>query len=490
VNVLEQVDRRRQEVTRRLDPSRRAELGQFLTPAPLASFMAGFFERIEGDVRLLEAGAGVGTLLAAAVVEAQRRRVRPRRIDAVAFEIDPFVARDLSRTVLDLEASSPVPFTGSVVRDDFVAAGLARMSGKFTHAILNPPYKKLGASADARVRLRRAGIEVSNLYAAFVALAVRLLEPGGELVAITPRSFTNGPYFRAFRELLLAETALVRLHLFDSRKAAFSDDDVLQENVVLHAVKGRSQGSVVMSSSPSPGRGGVTRTIPFSRLVRPGDPERFIHFSVDARSHAIADAFAGLPSTLADLGLSVSTGKVVDFRAKAFLRAEPTRRSHPLVYPAHLVDGIVSWPRRGKKPNALVDEARTRELWMPRGTYVLVKRFSSKEEARRVVAGVFDPELVPADKIAFENHLNVFHAGGQGLGRHLARGLAAFLNSSIVDAYVRQWSGHTQINATDLRSLRYPARGALEALGRADRANVDALVRALLTRSGRSASPG
>ena len=48
----------------------------------------------------------------------------------------------------------------------------------------------------------------------------------------------------------------------------------------------------------------------------------------------------------------------------------------------------------------------------------------------------------------------------------LFRSLAAFLNSTLVDAYFRQFNGHTQVNATDLRSLNYPTRVDFEALGR------------------------
>lgn len=40
-----------------------------------------------------------------------------------------------------------------------------------------------------------------------------------------------------------------------------------------------------------------------------------------------------------------------------------------------------------------------------------------------------------------------------------------FLNTSTVDAYVRQFSGHTQINATDLRLLRYPDRDSVLGMG-------------------------
>ena len=49
--------------------------------------------------------------------------------------------------------------------------------------------------------------------------------------------------------------------------------------------------------------------------------------------------------------------------------------------------------------------------------------------------------------------------------QQLAKGLAAFLNSNLVDQYFRQFSGHTQVNATDLRSLKYPNEARLMSLG-------------------------
>ncbi len=103
---------------------------------------------------------------------------------------------------------------------------------------------------------------------------------------------------------------------------------------------------------------------------------------------------------------------------------------------------------------------------VPAGVYVLVRRFSAKEERRRLVAAIFDPDTVPCKFVGFENHLNYFHERGAPLDRTLAWGLSLFMNSTLLDSYFRQFNGHTQVNATDLRSLRYPTRDLLYALGR------------------------
>jgi adenine-specific DNA-methyltransferase len=166
------------------------------------------------------------------------------------------------------------------------------------------------------------------------------------------------------------------------------------------------------------------------------------------------------------------------------LRKMPHQNTAPLIYPGHLRAGGVRWPIPDyKKPNALLDDDTTAKLLLPAGTYVLVKRFSVKEEVRRIVACVFRPEDAPYPRVGFENHLNVFHSNDQGLDPILALGLALWLNSTVLDLHFRQFSGHTQVNATDLRSLRYPALEQLRSLGEAiakgpwpDQEEIDGLV--------------
>jgi adenine-specific DNA-methyltransferase len=340
----------------------------------------------------------------------------------------------------------------------------------FDAAIVNPPYRKIGTNSVERRSLRQAGVETSNLYAGFIALIQRLLVPGGQLVGITPRSFCNGPYFRSFRESFLANLELRRIHVFESRQTTFQDDNVLQENIVFHVTKGQKQPSEVTISSSSGAREGraAQRVVPFSEVVHKHDKEKFIHIP-SASSHIHAKkTMDRLDTRLAALGLTVSTGPVVDFRLKESIRQQPEKGTVPLLYPCHFNGGFVHWPKlNARKPNAILDTTETRRWLVKSGIFLLTKRFTSKEERRRLVACLVDPKRLDADTqwLGIENHLNYFHQNGRGLEERLASGLFAFLNSTLVDQYFRRFSGHTQVNASDLRKLPYPDQVTLESMG-------------------------
>ena len=173
--------------------------------------------------------------------------------------------------------------------------------------------------------LSSIGIEATNLYAAFVALSLRLLRPGGQLVAITPRSFCNGPYFKAFHSDLLAFAALRRIHVLRSRDKTFRDTDVLQENVIIHVVRGAERGPVVIASSSGQGDNlERERVVPDVRVVHPGDPNLFVHVVPDEAHADVASRVRSLPSEMPAINAAVSTRRVVDFRAR-----DPLRQGRP-----------------------------------------------------------------------------------------------------------------------------------------------------------------
>lgn len=459
-------------------------MGQFFTASPICLYMVSLFNQINDDVKLLDPGCGPGSLTASFVDEALRRQsVQTLNIDALDIEekIKPYIKETLSLCV-DIASKKGVELAGQFSQKDFIIkysenSGLFSKANNYTHVIMNPPYKKISSSSVHRKALRSAGIETVNLYTGFVALAINNLELGGELVAIIPRSFCNGLYYREFRELMLRETAIQHIHIFDSRSNAFAQDDVLQENIIIHLVKGAQQGDVTITSSPVAdfqfseesqsitATDKTTRTVPFDEIVSINDKQKFIHIAANQRDQRIVNKLACFNTSLEELEIQVSTGPVVSFRHKDDLRKDIEEGTVPLIYPFHL-NGSVQWPKNSKKDNAIALSHQSKKwLWNNSANFVIVKRFSSKEEKRRIVAAMYDGSL-PFEQIGFDNKLNVFHINKSGLDKEVSYGLFVYLNSTLLDKYYRLFGGHTQINATDLRTIRYPDIESLKRLGR------------------------
>ncbi len=455
------------------ETAKKTHLGQFFTPAHIADFMASLFSDRGGDCRLLDAGAGIGSLTAAFVERWVAGHLHFNSVEAVAFEIDTTLHSHLRDALAPYATRDH--FSLRIVGDDFILSSAHTLSQDlfakpltaYTHAILNPPYRKLNSNSTYWLALRRIGIETVNLYSAFVALALAQLAPAGQLVAIIPRSFCNGPYYRSFRNLVLKHAAIRHIHLFESRSKAFKDDDVLQENVIILLERGSKQGNVTISTSTDDTFSDLAAcAYPFEQIVLPDDAEHFIHIPTSSAPNRI-ELWPAFGYTLADLGIQVSTGPVVDFRLKDHLREMPGPGTVPLLYPAHFSGQKLRWPIEGmKRPNAIERNKDTEKWLYSNGFYCVARRFSSKEERRRIVASVVDPTVFgDAPMLGFENHLNVFHDARRGLPEPLARGLAVFLNTTAVDQCFRRFNGHTQVNATDLRLMKYPSRADLIALG-------------------------
>lgn len=471
-----------------LDAQRQSELGQFFTPAAAARLIASMPRLPEGGtLRVLDPGAGSGMLAAALVSRALSERPG-LSIEIIAVEYDPAVLPSLRATLSACAHAGGGRVQAEAVEADFIldSVGLEAslsLEGQFDLVIENPPYGKLAVSSAHRAAMRAAGVDAPNLYAAFLSLSVSALKIGGQVVAITPRSFFNGPYFGAFRSHLLDSIALERVHVFDSRSTVFADTGVLQENVVFSGTRGATPGVVELSVSRDHTDNISSRAVAYEEVVFPNDPNRFIRLATNIDDTTITDMVLSQPCTLADIGIQVSTGRVVDFRSRHALRVVEHPDAVPLVYPGNLRDGRVLWPREIRKPQWFQPrDDKDRRMLLPEGWYTVVKRFSAKEERRRIVASVWSPVDNPGE-VAFENHLNVFHIGGHGLDEDLAKGIAVWLNSSAIDKFFRTFSGHTQVNATDLRTLRFPTTAALRELGRkvaVSLVDVDSLVMELV----------
>ncbi|MBQ7176560.1 MAG: Eco57I restriction-modification methylase domain-containing protein, partial [Victivallales bacterium] len=449
---MEDLDETRIKVSKNTPETIKEELGQYLTPCAIADFMASLFSEDKlSNCDILDPGAGMGVLTKALSSRVLENNNFIKSITAVELDngILPFLEDVLNE--LNCEDSK-------ILKADFLETALNWIQfdfeKSFSHIIMNPPYKKINSNSAQRNLLHQAGIETVNLYSGFVALGIMLLREHGELVAIIPRSFCNGPYYRPFRNIILNKTQITQIHLFGSRKNNFSDDNVLQENVIIKLIKESPSIHEVKISFSTDGTFDdyYEYSCLSDEIVENDDKELFIRIPEHIRHNSISQNF-NVNSSLQSLHLSVSTGPVVDFRVKPFLSSMPQEDTVPLIYPFHMEMTKCIWPQEhSRKANSIRSNENTIKMLYPSGYYCAVKRFSSKEEKHRISACVISPDDFHSPKFfGFENHLNIFHNEKQGLDKDVAFGLMVFLNSDMVDRYFRTFNGHTQVNATDLK---------------------------------------
>jgi adenine-specific DNA-methyltransferase len=103
---------------------------------------------------------------------------------------------------------------------------------------------------------------------------------------------------------------------------------------------------------------------------------------------------------------------------------------------------------------------------VPTRNYVLLRRFSAKEERRRLTASWLLRTAEARPYLALENHLNYVYHAERELTVDEVLGLTALFNSALLDRYFRIISGNTQVNATEIRTMRFPALDRVAAIGR------------------------
>lgn len=131
-DLTAEVERYCAEACRELDAERRSPMGQFFTPAQIAQFMASLFGETQEAIRLLDAGAGVGTLVAAFVEETCRREARPQSISVIAYELEPRLIEYLHTTLgecQELSQECDIEFAGTILEQDFIHAGVEMLRG-------------------------------------------------------------------------------------------------------------------------------------------------------------------------------------------------------------------------------------------------------------------------------------------------------------------------------------------------------------------------
>jgi adenine-specific DNA-methyltransferase len=303
-------------------------------------------------------------------------------------------------------------------------------------------------------------------------------------VAITPRSFCNGLYFRDFRRWYFERVSLDHIHIFQSRTEAFKHSNVLQESIVT-ATRKLGVPSQMIEVTSSFGIDPLSECrrveVPASDIIDDSAGDHVIRIPEDDDDRGIMQLVESFPLRFSETGLRISTGPVVSFRATKYLLSDTTRKAAvPLIHPHNVKPFAVIWPLpKAGKPGAIACCPDALRILIPTKNYVLIKRFSSKEERRRLTAGCLRKADFPFPYLGVENHVNYIYHAERELTDDEAYGIAALFNSTLFDRYFRTISGNTQVNATEIRAMNFPEMKVLSSIGKQvkrDTAQAEAVV--------------
>ena len=464
--------------------------GLYLTPVAVADFMAGLVHAKRHVIRIIDPAAGAGILLCAAVEAVIRHAGKATHIELIAYETDSELISPLQRVLRYLKSWATqrgVDVKCKTVAGDFVLAHAKTLSANgylFTYTTLdngfdaiiaNPPYFKIPKS-DRRAQVAAAVVHGQpNIYGLFMAVGAALLRSGGDFVFITPRSFTSGPYFRLFREKFFGSVRPEHVHMFESRRDTFNRDEVLQENIILKGIRdddwhnknGRFNLIISTSCGVSDLDAAKERRVLLLDMLDMTSKDKVFRLPVSRQEEAILQLVDSWPGSLHKYGLNISTGPVVPFRAVKFLDNEGNvPETHaPLLWMHHIHAMQVTWPNRTRKEQYIKNEAAAESLLVPNRNYVLLRRFSAKEQRRRLTAAPYLARNFNSSVVGLENHLNYVYRPASALSESEAYGLAALYNSSLLDMYFRSLNGNTQVNATELRSMPLPELKMITEIG-------------------------
>lgn len=472
--MLDKIIERTNQYIAAMPKKERKRYGQFFTSKETARFMAGLYKIPEEkeEFRILDAGAGSG-ILSCALIERLGLVDTVKKIELVCYENDENVLR-LLRKNLECIKQYQSKLQVKVITENYITSqylDFNHMIGgcdnpiKYDFVIGNPPYMKISKDAPEAVAMPGICYGAPNMYFLFAAMGLFNLKDEGELVYIIPRSWTSGAYFKRFRHYFLEEGKLEHIHLFVSRNKVFDKENVLQETIIIKVKKTQNVPDTVKITSSKSNNDFHALTsldVPYNLVV--SGEERYVYLITDEEDVSVLKRIHKFDATLPKLGLKMKTGLTVDFRNRDILRNEEDEGAIPLFYSQHIQQGRVRFPIQREHEYVVMGQ---RGLMQDNRNYLFVKRFTAKEERRRLQCGIYLAKNYPQyTKISTQNKINFVDGLCSELSECLVYGLYVIFNSTLYDAYYRILNGSTQVNSTEINAMPVPDFESIQAMGK------------------------
>ncbi|RLJ72512.1 Eco57I restriction-modification methylase domain-containing protein [Pedobacter alluvionis] len=480
--------------TSEVTSAHKKDFGQFFTPNEIADFMSQFCTVNKNRIRILDPGCGVGILSSSLIEYLVSINPEIEEIELTAFEKDLEIISYAKKSLEYLREwlyRKQISFNYFLCVNDFILHNSAVLDGrvttdeKFDVVISNPPYFKIKKNDPINIAAKSIIHGQQNIYSIFIIISAKLLREGGQLIFISPRSFTSGSYFRLFRNTFFSLVDLNMIHLFGSRTSAFQRDKVLQENVIVVSTRKQSVAqnqlllpfskNIKLNISISNGIEDIdlekSKAYEFTSLVNLESFQKILHLPISINDEKAIKLFKSWSNSLDKSNISISTGPVVAFRTTTFLKETRLKKNVPLIWLNNVSKMTFTWPimtfKKGKEKSQFIEVSdETKSVLLPNKNYILLRRFSSKDDSSKLIAcPYFEDYLKEYPYLGVENHLNYIYRKDGVLTREEVLGLCALLNSKLFDVYFRTFNGNINVSATELREMPLPNLTTIKAIG-------------------------
>ena len=448
------------------------ESGQFFTPKSISDFMGNLAQPKSPEISILDPGCGTA-ILSCSLIEKLIQKGEILRIDLKLFETDNRIIKELNKVVLFLKDwlfEKGIELNVKIEQTDFVlynsdAFTYNTLFGnqifeKYDYIISNPPYFKIPKS-DIRAQVANELVYGQpNIYSIFMGLSAKLLKPSGELIFITPRSFASGNYFKAFRNSFFNEVNISNIHIFESRNKMFKNDNVLQENIIIRASSEKSSTiKVTVTTCEKDLRQPDFSIYKTNELIDLESKEKILFIPSNVFEAKTIKIFSQWHNSLNDYNIQISTGPVVAFRCKDYLVPDFSSKKNlaQLIWLHNVKEMEFVFPlKKGIKQSYIIDSTESRKVLLKNKNYILIRRFSSKDDKNRLICSPYFASNSEYDRIGIENHLNYVYRPKGELSDEEIWGISALFNSKLFDTYFRTFNGNTQVGASELKQINIP----------------------------------
>jgi adenine-specific DNA-methyltransferase len=240
----------------------------------------------------------------------------------------------------------------------------------------------------------------------------------------------------------------------------FKNDNVLQENIILRATKQfNSDIRITVSLCDKGLKNPTEKVFKTNSLIDLKSRDKVLFIPSNDKETSTIEIFKRWQNTLNDFNIRISTGPIVAFRCTEFLKTEGEINDSlsPLIWLHNIKEMELIYPlQKGKKPGFIINSDESRKVLLKNKNYVLLRRFSSKDDKSRLVCCPFFSSDFETEMVGFENHLNYIHRPNGNLSENEIWGFSALYSSSLFDTYFRTFNGNTQVGATELKQIKIP----------------------------------